>query len=356
MVTAVTRERRTRAWGYASAVAAVAAATALGLALYPSIGLGDVGMLYLPAVMLASLAGRGPALVAASLAVAAFDLCFVPPRYTFVVASSDHVVTFLVMFASALAIATLTERARTQQRLARQADLRARTEELRSSLLSCVSHDLRTPLAIITAAASSARDGAVPPAARQELLATIGDEARRLERMLGNLLQLTRLETGGVPEREWVPIDELIGGALTRVERIVGERAVKVEAPVDVAVPVDPVLFEQALVNLLENAVRHGAPPITIRASRTGGRVTIEVCDRGPGIAAGDEDHVFEKFYRASRAPGAGLGLAVVRAIVKAHGGDVRAGTAPGGGARFVIELPAAGAPPPAPEPTGWAT
>ncbi|MBZ0238575.1 MAG: histidine kinase, partial [Deltaproteobacteria bacterium] len=184
-----------------------------------------------------------------------------------------------------------------------------------------MSHDLRTPLAIITAAASSARDGAVPPAARQELLATIGDEARRLERMLGNLLQLTRLETGGVPEREWVPIDELIGGALTRVERIVGERAVKVEAPVDVAVPVDPVLFEQALVNLLENAVRHGAPPITIRASRTGGRVTIEVCDRGPGIAAGDEDHVFEKFYRASRAPGAGLGLAVVRAIVKAHGG-----------------------------------
>lgn len=104
MVTAVTRERRTRAWGYASAVAAVAAATALGLALYPSIGLGDVGMLYLPAVMLASLAGRGPALVAASLAVAAFDLCFVPPRYTFVVASSDHVVTFLVMFASALAM------------------------------------------------------------------------------------------------------------------------------------------------------------------------------------------------------------------------------------------------------------
>jgi two-component system sensor histidine kinase KdpD len=342
---------RARTWGYASAVAAVAIATALGFALYPSIGLGDVGMLYLPAVMLAALAGRGPSLVAASLAVAAFDFCFVPPRYTFAFAEADHAVTFVVMFASGLAIATLTDRLRTQQTLARQADLRARSEEMRSSLLSSVSHDLRTPLAVITAAASSARDSAVPAAVRQELLSTIADEARRLERMLGNLLQLTRMETGLTPAREWVPIDELIGGALTRLERIVGDRAVRVDAPVDVAVPVDPVLFEQALINLIENAVRHGAPPITIKASRIGDKVTIEVSDRGPGIAAGDEERVFEKFYRASPAPGAGLGLAVVRGIVRAHGGDVHAVASPGGGARFIVDMPAAGVPPAAPEP-----
>jgi K+-sensing histidine kinase KdpD len=342
---------RTRTWGYASAVAAVAVSTALGFGLFPYVGLGDVGMLYLPAVMLASLAGRGPALVAASSAVAAFDFCFVPPRYTMNIANTEHAVTFAVMFVTGLAIAELTERLRRQQTLARQADLRARSEELRSSLLSSVSHDLRTPLSVITAAASSARDSAVPAAARQELLATIVDEARRLERMLGNLLQLTRMETGVVPAREWVPIDELIGGALTRVERLVGDRAVKIEAPADVAVPVDPVLFEQAMINLIENAVRHGAPPITIRASRAGEKVTIEVCDRGPGLRAGDEERVFEKFFRASQAPGAGLGLAVVRAIVRAHGGDVHATTGSDGGARFVVEVPAAAAPPAAPEP-----
>lgn len=336
-------------WGFASAVAAVAVSTALGFALFPYVGLGDVGMLYLPAVMLASLNGRGPALFAASLAVAAFDFCFVPPRFTLVIADVDHAVTFAVMFATALAIATLTERLRRQQILARQADLRARSEELRSSLLSSVSHDLRTPLAVITAAATSARDPAVPAAARQELLATIVDEARRLERMLANLLQLTRMETGLVPAREWVPVDELIGGALTRLERLVADRAVVVNAPVDVAVPVDPVLFEQALINLIENSVRHGAPPITITAARVGEKVTIEVCDRGPGLAAGDEERVFEKFYRTSPAPGAGLGLAVVRAIVRAHGGDVRASAGAGGGARFVVELPAAAVPPPAP-------
>jgi K+-sensing histidine kinase KdpD len=347
----VDTDPRTPAWGYASAVAAVAVSTALGFALFPRIGLGDVGMLYLPAVMLASLNGRGPALLAASLAVAAFDFCFVPPRYTFVIAHVDHAVTFVVMFATALAIATLTERLRKQKTLARQADLRARSEEMRSSLLSSVSHDLRTPLTVITAAASSARDPAVPAAARQELLAAIVDEARRLERMLANLLQLTRMETGLTPSREWVPVDELIGGALTRVERLVADRAVQVDAPVDVAVPVDPVLFEQALINLIENAVRHGAPPITITASRVGDKVTIAVGDHGPGIPAGDHERVFEKFYRASPAPGAGLGLAVVRAIVRAHGGDVHAQTAPDGGARFVVELPAAGAPPVAPEP-----
>ena len=342
---------RARIWDYARAVAAVAVSSALGFALTPYIGLGDIGMLYLPAVMLASLAGRGPALVAASVAVAAFDFFFVPPRFTFVIADVSHGVTFVVMFATGLAIATLTERLRRQQSLAREADRRAQAEELRSSLLSSVSHDLRTPLAVITAAATSARDSAVPMAARQELLATVVDEARRLERMLGNLLHMTRLETGLAPAREWVPIDELVGGALTRVERLIGDRAVRVEAPADLAVPVDPVLFEQALINLLENAVRHGAPPIHITARRAGDRVVIEVRDHGPGLAAGDEERVFEKFVRASSAPGAGLGLAVVRAIVRAHGGVVTAGLAAGGGARFMIELPSAAAPPAAPEP-----
>ncbi len=339
---------RPPAWGYASAVAAVALVTAIGLVAHPQLALGDIGMLYLPAVMLAALAGRGPALLASSLAVVAFDLCFVPPRFRIVVENPRHIVTFAVMFAAGLAIATLAERLRGQVALARAAALKAQTEELRSALLSSVSHDLRTPLAVITAAASSANDPAVAPATRTELLDAVVAEAARLERMLANLLQLTRVATGIVPVREWVPLDELCGAALARVEAQLGAREVVIDVG-DLAVPVDPVVFELALVNLLDNAIKHGAPPIVITAARRGDRIELAVTDHGRGVTAADAERVFEKFFRASSAPGAGLGLAVVRAVVIAHGGAVRVEADPTGGARFVLELPAAPPPPAAP-------
>ncbi len=337
-----------RAWGYASAVAAVALVTAIGLVAHPQLALGDIGMLYLPAVMLAAVAGRGPALLASSLAVVAFDLCFVPPRFRIVVENPRHIVTFAVMFAAGLAIATLAERLRGQVALARAAALKAQTEELRSALLSSVSHDLRTPLAVITAAASSANDPAVAPTTRTELLDAVVAEAARLERMLANLLQLTRVATGIVPVREWVPLDELCGAALARVEAQLGAREVVIDVG-DLAVPVDPVVFELALVNLLDNAIKHGAPPIAIAATRHGERIELTVTDHGHGVAPADAERVFEKFFRASAAPGAGLGLAVVRAVVVAHGGAVRVEPGPGGGARFVLELPTAPPPPAAP-------
>ncbi|MEZ4403716.1 MAG: DUF4118 domain-containing protein [Kofleriaceae bacterium] len=328
------------AWTYGSSVVVVAATTGVGLVAFPYVELADLAMLYLPAVMVAALAGRGPALVASTLAVLAFDVCFVPPRFTLVVDNPRHVVTFAVMFGTALAIATLAERGRRQAALTQQADVRARTEELRATLLSSVSHDLRTPLAVITAAASSAADPAVPATARAELLASVVAEARRLERMLSNLLQLTRVETGIVPVREWVPLDELCGAALARVEAATGDIAATV-AVGDVAVPVDPVLFELVLVNLIENAVKHGAPPLELVAHADGARVRLEVGDRGAGLAAADHERVFEKFYRASAAPGAGLGLAVVRAIVTAHGGTTWARPRADGGTWFVVDLPA---------------
>jgi K+-sensing histidine kinase KdpD len=343
---------RPPAWGYASAVAAVALVTAIGLVAHPQLALGDIGMLYLPAVMLAALAGRGPALLASSLAVVAFDLCFVPPRFRIVVENPRHIVTFAVMFAAGLAIATLAERLRGQVALARAAALKAQTEELRSALLSSVSHDLRTPLAVITAAASSANDPAVAPATRTELLDAVVAEAARLERMLANLLQLTRVATGIVPVREWVPLDELVRRRPSPGSRAwLGDRPVEV-AVGELAVPVDPVLFELVLINLIENAFKHGAPPVTIAARRVDGppaTIEIEILDRGPGVPAGAEDRVFDKFFRAGSAPGAGLGLAVVRALVTAHSGRVSAHQRPGGGARFVLELPVVDAPPDAP-------
>ena len=477
---------RTPAASYAWAIAAVAVITVIGLLTFDYFALAEITMLYLLAILLASLLGRGPSLLAASLSVLAFDFCFIPPRFTFAVADVRHVLTFAVMFGAGLVISTLVVRLRRQEReattreqrtahlqaftrdvaaagsvadvatvlarhleqtldvaaavlvadpngelvaaagltplaaqeisvartafqhrkvtgrgtetlahantlcvplvagdeavgvlaiqpstphrlsdqrqlidalagqaalaiarvqfaeQAREAALRARTEELRSSLLSAVSHDLRTPLSVITGAATSLvqHGDTLSPAARSDLLMSIVEDARRLERVLSNLLQLTRVETGLAPTREWIPAEEIIGSALTRTEEIRRGRPVETDVPSDLLLKIDPVLIEQVLINLIENATKHGEPPFTIRARRDQDDVAIEIADRGLGLPAGESSRLFEKFVRASSAPGAGIGLAVVRAIVEAHGGAVAAENRPDGGAVFRITLP----------------
>jgi two-component system sensor histidine kinase KdpD len=176
----------------------------------------------------------------------------------------------------------------------------------------------------------------IPAAARAELLDSIVDEARRLERVLQNLLGITRLETGLEPAREWVAVVELLGPALARLAPVLGDRAVAIDVPPDLLVHVDPVLFEHVLLNLLENAVKHGAPPITIAARAVGAAVELTIGDAGPGLPPGTETLAFTKFFRANpRTPGVGLGLAVVRGIITAHGGTISAS-----GATFTITLP----------------
>jgi two-component system sensor histidine kinase KdpD len=341
--------------GYVVALAAVAVVTAVGLAAFPYVGALDVAMLYLLAIMIAAVRGRGPALVAAASSVAAFDVCFVPPRFTFVVNDPRHLITFGVMFAIGIAISTLTERLRRQAAEVRDATLRAGAEELRSSILSVVSHDFRTPLAVVIGAATTLRDRdeRLGVAARHELVDTIAEEAVRLERVLGNILNMTRVEAGLVPAREWVPVEELVGSALTRLESALAGRTVDVVLEPELAVAVDPVLFELVLVNLLDNAVKHGAPPIRILAARTDAIVEIDVEDAGPGMPEGSEGRIFDKFSRASGAPGVGLGLAIVRGIVEAHGGAVSAARRRTGGARFRVRLPPAVMPPAAGEAAG---
>jgi len=237
---------------------------------------------------------------------------------------------------------------------AQEAQVRIETERLRNSLLSSVSHDLRTPLATITGAATTILESGsrLDAQTRQELLESVREEADRLNRLVQNLLEMTRLESGALQlRREWHPVEEVIGAALSRVGKQLGDRRVDTSVPPDLPlVPIDDVLIEQVLVNLLDNAVKHTprSSPIRIMATATDQAVTVEIADRGPGLPRGEEDKVFEKFYRGlpGSGRGVGLGLAISQGIVKAHGGRIWAQNLPEGGVAFLFALPLAGAPP----------
>jgi two-component system sensor histidine kinase KdpD len=238
-------------------------------------------------------------------------------------------------------------------REAHQAQMRAETEQMRSSLLSSVSHDLRTPLAAITGALSGLREGgaALDTATRADLIQMAYDEAERLNRLVGNLLDMTRIESRGVQvQKEWQPLEEVIGAALTRLDQQLSGRSLTAALPPDLPlVPLDSVLIEQVLINLLENAIKYTPPdtPIEISATAAPDAVTVAVADRGPGIPPGDEQRIFEKFYRAAAITGGvGLGLAICKGMVEAHGGRIWAENRPGGGALFRFTLPLDGKPP----------
>lgn len=238
---------------------------------------------------------------------------------------------------------------------AEQGRVQIEAERLRNTLLSSVSHDLRTPLASITGAASSLlEDGdETPPTVRRDLLQTIYEEGERLNRLVSNLLDMTRLESGGlVLHKEWHPLEEVVGAALAQLERQLTRYTVVTRLPSElVQVPLDDVLIEQVLVNLLENAVKYTpvGSTIEIEATVNDHEATLAVADRGPGLAAGEELRIFDKFYRGARVGrpnGVGLGLAICRAIVDAHGGRIWAGPRPGGGTVFAFALPVSGQPP----------
>lgn len=236
---------------------------------------------------------------------------------------------------------------------ARKAALRAETEALRSELLSAVSHDLRTPLAAITGAASALRDEPdLDPGTRRDLVETACEEAERLERLVSNLLDMTRLDSGAVtPKREWVPLVEVAGAALTRMEHRLAGRPVRTLFPEDLPLlSVDPVLLEQLFLNLLENATKYTPPgsEIDLSASVQGDTVLVDLADRGPGIPAGERERVFDRFRRGVHpgVGGVGLGLPIARAIARTHGGSLVASGRPGGGALFRLSLPLPASPP----------
>jgi two-component system sensor histidine kinase KdpD len=231
---------------------------------------------------------------------------------------------------------------------ARRATLRAETEQLRNALLSSVSHDLRTPLAVVTGATSTllADHAPLDESKRRTLIATAHEEALRLNRLVRNLLDMTRLEGGALKvKKELQPIEDVIGAALYRLDDRLHGRPVGTSIPADLPlVPLDSVLIEQVLINLIENATKYtpAQTPIDIAARAREGEIEIEIADRGPGVDKDNVERVFDKFYRVREGEGGGvgLGLTICRGIVSAHVGRIWVEQRAEGGASFRFTLP----------------
>jgi two-component system sensor histidine kinase KdpD len=236
---------------------------------------------------------------------------------------------------------------------AHESQLQVQAEQLRNSLLNSVSHDLRTPLATIAGTASSLLENATHE--DREALQTVVEESRRLTRLVENLLDMARLDSGSIVlNRQWHVLEEIVGVALNSVKRELKDHEVAVDIRPDFPlINIDGFLFEQLLVNLLENASRYTPAGSQIEISATVGekRADIHIADNGSGLPPGSEQKVFDKFFRgATVAPdgrrGVGLGLAICEAIIEAHGGKITAANRSEGGAEFVISLPCTETPP----------
>ncbi len=231
---------------------------------------------------------------------------------------------------------------------AAEARIATESEQMRNSLLSGVSHDLKTPLAAIAGASSSMlQSTAMDVATQRQLLETISDEATRLGRLLANILQMSKLDAGSAsPNMQWQVLEEIIGSALHRTKSQLAQHEVVVRLPAEIPLLfVDELLIEQVFINLFENAARYTPPgtKICVSAAIEGKWLVISVSDNGPGFAPGLEEQIFDKFYRASDADsgrGSGLGLAICRAIVNAHGGRIASSNLGSGGAEFTVRLP----------------
>jgi two-component system, OmpR family, sensor histidine kinase KdpD len=299
----------------------------------------------------------------------AFNFFFLPPLYTLTLADSRNWFALLVFLVTAVVVSELATRSRRRaeeaeaalralreltderERLAAdalEAEALRRSDAMKTAVLRAVSHDLRSPLMAILTSAGALAHGelSLAPDDRRELVETILDEAERLDRIVRNLLDLSRLQAGAAaPEPSDWPVDDLVLQALDGVEA--GSR-VEVVLPDDSPlVHADPHQTERVVANLVENALRYSPPdePVRVQVRQTGSEVLVRVVDHGPGIPSGEADRIFEPFQRGSlRIParGAGLGLAIARGFAEANGGRVWVESHAGQGATFVLALPVA--------------
>jgi two-component system sensor histidine kinase KdpD len=331
----------------AFSVAAIAVVTAGVYALRPVAPDVSLGVLYVIAVVaVAVVCGLAYAIPVSIASMLVFNFLFLPPLHTFSLRDSANWVALGVYLVVSVVVGELATRSRRLARTAVEAETLRQSDAIKTAVLHAVSHDLRSPLTAIRAASEGLDNPSLRLSAeeREELFETISLELRRLERLVDNLLDLSRLEAGPARRRpELWTIDALFVSALEQL----GPEADRVEtafAPDLGLVRVDGSQLQRVLVNLLENALKFSSPadPVEVSVVEGGGRIAVRIRDRGPGVAEPDRERIFEPFERGSASgPGSGLGLAIARGFAEANGGRVLLEPEADGGSTFVLELPA---------------
>ncbi|MBV8081049.1 MAG: DUF4118 domain-containing protein [Actinobacteria bacterium] len=358
---------KTRLEAVAVSILAVTAVTGAIFALRPYVPVLSLGVLYVLAVLpVAAAFGLGWAIVVSIGSMLAFNFFFLPPVHTFTLADSKNWFALGVFVATAVVVSELAARSRRRaeeaaaharaattlleerERLAQEAleaEALRRADVIKTAILRAVSHDLRTPLMAISTSASALarRDLAIDDADRAELLETIVAASERLDHLVGNLLDFSRLQSGAAQaEPELHEIEELVVAALDEL----GADASRVEVrlPDDSpSVRADAHQVQRVLVNVLENALKYSPPsePVRVQVAATPSEALVRVIDRGPGVPPDQRDLIFEPFHRAGRsAAGAGLGLAIARGFAEANGGRLWVESRRDQGATFVLALP----------------
>lgn len=284
----------------------------------------------------AAIGGLAAGLAASVISFLALNFFFTPPFHTFNVTKPEDIIAVIVFLLVSITVGTLIStalaqrtRAEQREREAREAREEADTNRSRAALFSSVTHDLRTPLASITAAVTTLlADGAtIDLQDSRELLLTIRHEAERLNRVVGNLLDLSRMRAGAlVPARSVAAVDDVIEGVVGRLEPVLRNHRLGLTMPDDLPeLPIDVVQIDQVVTNLLENAARFTPPGrrIDISVDAPDAVVRVRVQDEGRGVRPEDRDRVFEPFVRGDASSGTGLGLAIAKAVVEAHGGRI---------------------------------
>jgi two-component system sensor histidine kinase KdpD len=355
------------ALGYVSAIAGVLAATLLLIPFRDHINSTTTSLVFLLVVLLAAiLFGSRPALVASVMAALSFNYFFLPPYYTLTIAEPQNWVALIAFLAVALTVGQLSANARARAEMAEdlykqlqdafeqasEAEAVKKSEKLKSALLDAVTHDLRTPLTSIKAATTMLIDEnskhavhrTLDPERSADLLEVINEETDRLNTFVESMVELARIEAGDLNwPQTTVAVDEIVTGAVRRAVGIVGGRHMNIDIEPELPLlNVDARSISEVIFNLIDNAVKYSPDetPIEITARRVNGKVEFAVQDQGPGIAQAERENVFQKFYRRDNASkGFGLGLAIARGIVEAHGGHIRIGES-AAGCRVVFEIP----------------
>jgi K+-sensing histidine kinase KdpD len=305
-------------------------------------------ILVLPVILVAVTQGRGPALYASILVGLSFNFFFIGPYYSFLITRPEDVVGFVVFVTTAVLVGQLSSRLEKRVLLteeqskelvhvrgkferaaaqAAEADALRKSEQLKTALLDAVTHDLRTPLTSIKAAISTIREGAVSPEVQRELFEVIEEESDRLNHFIQGMMDLAKLQAGEVTlaSRNVAP-EEMVEDALLRAGPLLEGHPVEVAIASGLPSPkVDPRLISQVIFTLLENAAKYSGPSakITVSVRQKDNNICFTVDDEGPGIPSELRGKVFDKFFHAGVQPGLGMGLAIARGIVQAHGGKI---------------------------------